>query len=64
MRKTYKIQKEDESVTELEKQFKRLDLSKILDVQNEVSRDVKTGFIWVLNTCVLLVPDYNFKVLN
>ena len=41
-----------------------LDLSEILDIQNKVSRDAEKGFIWILSTCVLLIPDYNFKLIN
>ncbi len=43
--------------------FEQLDLEKILSIQNEVSRDVENGYIWVLNTCVFIVADYNFSLL-
>ena len=46
------------------KQFEQMDLSEILNVQNEVSRNFEKGFIWVLSTCVLLIPDYNFKLIK
>lgn len=62
IRKAAKIQNEEEN--DLRKQFEQLDLSEILDVQNEISRDVEKGFIWVLSTCVLVIPDYNFKLIN
>lgn len=42
--------------------FETLDLIKILEVQNIASRDVETGFIWVLNTCIFLVAEYNFAL--
>lgn len=42
--------------------FEELDLTKILRVQNISSRDVNTGFIWVLNTCVFFVAEYNFAL--
>ncbi|MCD8378878.1 MAG: hypothetical protein LUC95_00810 [Lachnospiraceae bacterium] len=42
--------------------FEQLDLTKILQIQNISSRDISTGFIWVLNTCVLIVAEYNFKL--
>ena len=32
--------------------------------KNKVSRDAEKGFIWILSTCVLLIPDYNFKLIN
>ncbi|MDY5577674.1 MAG: hypothetical protein SPF70_09465 [Lachnospiraceae bacterium] len=41
--------------------FQQLDLDKILQIQNEVSRDAQNGYIWVLNTCVFLIADYNFS---
>ncbi len=43
--------------------FERLSLSEILKVQNAVSKDNAVGFIWVLNTCIFLVAEYNFKLL-
>lgn len=42
--------------------FEELDLLKIVQVQNRVSRDINTGFIWVLNTCVFFVVEYNFAL--
>ncbi len=44
--------------------FELLDLSKILNIQNNVSRDTITGYIWVLNTCVFIIPDYNFSLVE
>ncbi|MCI8550348.1 MAG: hypothetical protein HFI68_07155 [Lachnospiraceae bacterium] len=40
--------------------FEQLDLAEILKIQNLGSRDAETGFIWVLNTCVFFVAEYNF----
>lgn len=40
--------------------FENLDLSEILKIQNLVSKDEEIKFIWVLNTCVLFVAEYNF----
>lgn len=31
--------------------------------KNEVSQDMENGFIWVLNTCIFLIPDYNFRLI-
>ena len=42
--------------------FERLDLTEILKVQNLVSKDSITGFIWVLNTCIYFVAEYNFRL--
>lgn len=48
----------------LENNFDRIDLIEILNIQNEVSRNLKKGFIWVLSTCVLLIVDYNFELIR
>lgn len=42
--------------------FEKIDLKKILNIQNTASRSYETGFIWVLCTCVFLVPEYNFAL--
>ena len=44
--------------------FERLDLTKILEKQNLASRDAVTGFIWVLNTCLFFIAEYNFKLIE
>ena len=62
--KAAKIQNEDTNENDLRKKFEQIDLSKILNIQNQVSSDVGKGFIWVLSTCVLVIPDYNFKLIN
>ena len=62
--KADRIQNEDTGENDLRKQFERIDLSEILDIQNKVSRDAEKGFIWILSTCVLLIPDYNFKLIK
>ncbi len=41
-----------------------IDLVDILQKQNEYSRDFVNGIIYVLNTCVFLVADYNYKLLE
>ena len=43
--------------------FENLDLEKILEKQNDLS-DVEDGYIWVLNTCVFIVADYNFSLVK
>lgn len=43
--------------------FERIDFSEILRVQNLSGRDDRSGIIWVLNTCVLFVAEYNFNLL-
>ena len=64
IRKSAKIQNEYANENDLRKQFEQIDLFEILNVQNEVSRNLDKGFIWVLSTCVLLIPDYNFKLIK
>lgn len=44
--------------------FERLDLTEILKTQNLVSKDATKGFIWVLNTCIYFVAEYNFKLVT
>jgi hypothetical protein len=44
--------------------FFSIDWSEVLDVQNAASRDPVMGIIWVLNTCVTFVPEYNFGLLS
>jgi hypothetical protein len=43
--------------------FENLDLKEILNVQNAFSK-TSNGFIWVLNTCVFVVADYNFSLVQ
>jgi hypothetical protein len=45
------------------KRFDSLDLIEILKIQNKFSKDEQDGFIWVLNTCVFFVAEYNFALL-
>lgn len=44
--------------------FESLDLLKILGKQNMVSQDIQNGFIWVLNTSVFFVAEYNFSLVK
>lgn len=43
--------------------YECIDLAKILDIQNSVSRENETGFIWVLCTCVFVIPEYNSSLI-
>ena len=43
--------------------FESLDLGIILREQNAFS-SIDTGYIWVLNTCVFVVADYNFLLVQ
>ena len=42
--------------------FERVDLVEILKAQNACSRDNEEGYIWVVNTCVFFVAEYNFRL--
>lgn len=44
--------------------FEELDFTEILKVQNLASLNMDTGFIWVLNTCVFFVAEYNFALVT
>lgn len=44
--------------------FEKLDLTEILQIQNTASRNSDTGYIWVLNTCVFFVAEYNFALMS
>ena len=64
--KANKIQKEKYIVAkeDYRNTYFQLDLLEILKKQNNTSRDKTTGFISVLNTCVFLVADYNFSLVE
>lgn len=63
--KANKIQKGQYQIRESEYKdcFERLDLIEILKIQNVASKDLMNGFIWVLNTCIFFVAEYNFELL-
>lgn len=43
--------------------YENLDLGEILKIQNESSNH-SGGFVWVLNTCVFIIPEHNFGLLQ
>lgn len=43
--------------------YESIDLGTVLDEQNSFS-STDNGFIWVLNTCVFVVADYNFSLVQ
>lgn len=49
---------------ELKEGYDNISFSHILERQNIRSRDSETGMIWVINTSVLFVPDYNFNLIK
>ena len=44
--------------------YNNIDLEMILNRQNDVSRDTDNGYIWILNTCIFIVAEYNIKLLD
>ena len=34
------------------------------DILLDLCWNAEKGFIWVLSTCVLMIPDYNFKLIR
>lgn len=49
--------------SQCKEKFENLDLGRILNKQNMLSR-TEDGFVWVLNTCMFVVADYNFSLLE
>lgn len=45
------------------KYFEKLDFSAILQIQNMESQK-DNGYIWVLNTCVFIIAEYNFTLVT
>ena len=48
----------------LEDKYEQIEENAILEVQNEAGRDSEIGIIWVLNTCIMLVAEYNFRLIK
>lgn len=64
IQKAHKIQFGSNHInSDLKEFFEELALTVILKEQNKCSEG-DYGFVWVLNTCVLLVPDYNFALID
>lgn len=49
---------------ELKEKFYQLNFSDILNKQNKAGRSRKNAFVWVLNTSVLIVPDYSLTLIT
>ncbi len=66
IRKANLIQNGDYNIpnTQLKQSLLNMDAMKILQEQNRCSKDEQNGFIWVLNTSVLIVPDYAFDLVK
>lgn len=66
IRKAHKIQNGiyQFPAPELKANFLSLDFNKVVELQNDSSRDIETGVVWVLNTCILFIPEYDFGLLD
>ena len=66
IRKANLIQNGDYNIpnAQLKQSLMNMDAMKILQEQNRCSKDEQNGFIWVLNTSVLIVPDYAFDLVK
>ena len=63
IKKAYKLQSDTFNIgTNLIKDiyFDELNLIDVLSKQNEASRDITTGIIWILNTSIFIVANYKF----
>lgn len=65
--KAYRIQygkdSHDNCAMDCKEKYYALDDQVILDEQNKESRDEENGYIWVLNTCIMMIAEYNFRLL-
>lgn len=63
--KAYRIQNGQYKIEKCKyrKCFEELDMANILEIQNLFSQNPDTGYIWVLNTCVFFVAEYDFKLI-
>lgn len=64
--KASRIQRDKYNVPswEIKSFFEDIDFSDILSKQNLSSRDYENGMIWVINTSILFIPDYNFNLVS
>lgn len=64
--KAYYIQKAEYIITEddIEKSFYNLNYVEIVDKQNSLSSDSGSGIVYILNTCIFIVPDYNMAFMK
>ncbi len=66
--KAYRIQygrdAYDNCILNCREKYNDLGEQSILEMQNEESRDEEDGYIWVLNTCIMLIAEYNFRLLT
>lgn len=54
----------DEDDNSYRRHYENIDFLNILNIQNELSRDRQNGYIWVLNTCIMYIAEYNFRLIE
>ena len=65
MRKAIGIQLHNMNLnSEYEIEIGRIELDTILKLQNEASQKAMDPFIWILNTCIFIIPEYNGELLK
>lgn len=60
----HKTQNTDEDDNSYRRHYENIDFLNILNIQNELSRDRQNGYIWVLNTCIMYIAEYNFRLIE
>ena len=60
IQKAWNIQQKSIKEENLKECYDELDLVKILEEQNESSRNEENGYIWVLCTCIMFLGEYKF----
>lgn len=60
----HKTQNTDEDDNSYRRHYENIDFLNILTIQNELSRDRQNGYIWVLNTCIMYIAEYNFRLIE
>lgn len=60
----HETQNTDEDDNSYRRHYENIDFLNILNIQNELSRDRQNGYIWVLNTCIMYIAEYNFRLIE
>ncbi len=60
----HKTQNTDEDDNSYRRHYENIDFLNILNIQNELSRDRQNGYIWVLNTCIMYIAEYNLRLIE
>lgn len=62
VKKAWLIQSGVKEITQIniKEMYHELDFRSILQIQSESCHDSKSGFIWILNTCITFCGEYKF----